>query len=161
MIQENKFPNLVDSSLHVIIGVREAGLINFDKIRKPCYPNEPFVGRCKIGWTVFGPDPHLKNKPLTRCNLVRFSDEILEKKVDVLLHESFAERPHDFNHAPSVDDKVVLEKYKSSIKIVNDRFQIVLPFKKSDVEVPNNYSYALNRMLKLEQRLKKKMTSCT
>ena len=80
LIQKNKFPNLVDSSLHIIIGVREAGLINYDKVRKPCHPNEPFIGHCKIGWTVFGPDPHLKNRPLTRCNLVRFSDEILEKK---------------------------------------------------------------------------------
>ena len=32
LIQENKFPNIVDSSLHVIIGVREAGFINFEKI---------------------------------------------------------------------------------------------------------------------------------
>ena len=87
--------------------------------------------------------------------LTRFSDKILEKKLDVLLQESFAERLHDFNCAPSVDDKVVLEKYKSSIKIINDRFQIALSFKKNEVEVPNNYSYALNRMLKLEQCLKK------
>ena len=75
--------------------------------------------------------------------------------VDVLLHESFAERPQDFYHALSIDDKVVLEKYKSSVKIVDNRFQTALPFKKSYVEVPNNYSYALNSMLKLEQRLKK------
>ena len=78
----------------------------------------------------------------------------------MLLHESLAERPHDFSCAPSVDDTVVLEKYKSSIKIVNDQFQIALPFKKSDVEVRNNYSYELNRMLKLEQRLKKTDELC-
>ena len=71
------------------------------------------------------------------------------------MHESFAERPQDLLHTPSVNDKFVLGKYKSSIKIVDDRYQIELPFKKDDVEVPNNYSYALNRMLKLEQRLKK------
>ena len=74
--------------------------------------------------------------------------------MDVLLHESFAERPHDFNHAPSVNDKIVLEKYKNSIKTVDDRYQIELPFKKDDVNVPDNYQYALNRMLKLEKRLK-------
>ena len=95
LIQNNKFPNLFDSDLHVIVGIREAGLINYEKIRKPCNPGEPFAARCKIGWTVFGPAPHLKNKPLTRCNFIRLSDEILEKKVDVLFHESFAERPHD------------------------------------------------------------------
>ena len=73
----------------------------------------------------------------------------------MLLHESFAEQPHDFNCAPSVNDKVVLEKYKSSIKVIDNRYQIALPFKKDEVEMPNNYSYALNRMLKLDQRLKK------
>ena len=71
------------------------------------------------------------------------------------MHKSFAERPHDFICAPSVDDKVVLEKYKNSIETVDNQYQIALPFKKDDVEVPNNYSYALNRMLKLNQRLKK------
>ena len=80
LIQKNKFPNLVDSSLHVIISVREAELINFEKIWKPCHQNEPFVACCKIGWTVFGPDLHLKNKPLTQCNFIRLSDKILEKK---------------------------------------------------------------------------------
>ena len=73
------------------------------------------------------------------------------------MHESFAERPRDFNCAPSVDDKVVLHKYKNSIKTVKNRYQIALPFKKENVVVPNNYSYALNRMVKLEQRLKKTM----
>ena len=66
----------------------------------------------------------------------------ISKKVDLLLHELFAEQPHDFNHAPSVNDKVVLEKYKSSIKAIDDRYQIKLPFKKADVEVSYNYQYA-------------------
>ena len=79
--------------------------------------------------------------------------------MDVLLHKSFAKRPHDFNYAPSVNDKIVLEKYKKSIKTIDDRYQIELPVKKDDVNVPNNYQYAFNIMLKLEQRLKK-MTNC-
>ena len=54
------------------------------------------------------------------------------KKVDLLLHESFAENPHDFNQA-----------------------QIELPFKQECINLPNNHQYALNRMLKLEQRLKR------
>ena len=92
---------------------------------------------------------------MTCCNVVRFSDEILDKKVDLLLHESFAERPHDFNQAPSVNDKIVLDKYKKSIKNIGDRYQIELPFKQNDINLPNNYQYTLNRMVKLEQRLKK------
>ena len=80
LLQNNKFPNLFDSDLHIIVGIREAGLINYEKIRKPCNPGKPFTRLCEIGWTVFGPNPYLKNKPLARCNFVRLSDEILEIK---------------------------------------------------------------------------------
>ena len=155
LIKNGKFPILSDKNLHVIVGIREASLINYDRVRTPDHSDQPYLARCKLGWTAFGSDPSLKSRPLTRCNLVRTSDELLEKKIDVLLHESFAERPHDFNSAPSVNDKIVLEKYKDSIKCENGRYQISLPFKKDIVEVPNNYSYALNRMLKLDQRFKK------
>ena len=75
--------------------------------------------------------------------------------MDILLHESFVDHLHDFNCAPSVDDIVVLESYKKSIKVVDNRFQIALPFKKGKVEMPDNYSYVLFTMLKLEQCLKK------
>ena len=33
LVRNNKFPNLSDSNLHIIIGVREASLINYDKVR--------------------------------------------------------------------------------------------------------------------------------
>ena len=49
---------------------------------------------------------------MMRCNFIRTRDELLEKKVDALLYESFAERPHDSNQAPSVEDKIVWQKYK-------------------------------------------------
>ena len=49
--KNNKFPKLADSDLHLIIGIREAELINFEKIRKPFNSNEPFVGLYKLGWT--------------------------------------------------------------------------------------------------------------
>ena len=82
-------------------------------MREPSDSGEAFACLCKLGWTVFGPDPYLKNKPMTRCSFVHVSDDVLEKKVDLLLHESFAERPHDYNQAPSINDKIVLNKYKN------------------------------------------------
>ena len=74
LIKGNKFPNLYDTELHMIIGVRKAEIINFEKTRKSFKCDEPFAARCKIGWTVFGPDPYLKNKPITRSNFVRISE---------------------------------------------------------------------------------------
>ena len=54
LIHNNKFPNLYDSELHIIIGIREAEIINFEKTRKPFHCDKPFDARCKIRWTVFG-----------------------------------------------------------------------------------------------------------
>ena len=74
---------------------------------------------------------------MTRCNFVRISDDILEKKVDLLLRESFAEKPYDFNQAPSVNDKIVLSKYKESIQNIGGHYQIELPFKQEVINLPD------------------------
>ena len=74
LIRNRKFPDLSDENLHVIVGIREASLINYDRVRTPDHSDQPFLTHCKLGWTAFGPDPNLRNRPLTRCNLVHASD---------------------------------------------------------------------------------------
>jgi hypothetical protein len=81
LVRDNKFPCLEDENLHLIMGIREANLINYDKVRTPINPEQPFLAHCKIGWTAYGPDIGLNNKQLTHCNLVRCSDEMIEKKL--------------------------------------------------------------------------------
>ena len=84
LIRNNKFPHLIYSRLNIIIGVRQASLINFEKIRKPENSNEPFSAKCKMCWTIFGPDSYLKSKTVTCCNFVRLVDDVLKKKVHLL-----------------------------------------------------------------------------
>ena len=60
LIKDNKFLNLYDSKLHVIIGIRDAEIINFEKTRKALKYDELFAAMCKIGWTVCGPDQYRK-----------------------------------------------------------------------------------------------------
>ena len=72
LIHNNKFPNLIDSRLNIIICICQASLINFEKIRKPENSNEPFSANRKMGWTIFGPDPYLESKGIScRSNFVR------------------------------------------------------------------------------------------
>ena len=61
---KGEFPSLPDSNLHIIIGIREASLINFEKTCKPINHNEPYVAHCHLGCTVFGPDPYLNEKQI-------------------------------------------------------------------------------------------------
>ena len=62
-----------------------------------------------VNWDELSMDMTLISKasqPVTRCNAVRVTGDLLEKNLDLLLHKSFAERPHDFNQALSVEDRV-------------------------------------------------------
>ena len=91
---------------------------------------------------------------------LRFRDSgstgiVSKQQLDTIIYESFAKKPHDSNVAPSVEDKLVLKSYKNSVKNVGGRFEIGLPFKNENVELPNNYQYALDRMVKLDNRFLK------
>ena len=108
-----------------------------------------------LGWVPYGRDSNLKAESLVRCNYIRTVDEKLEKRLDTIIYESFAEKPHDSNVAPSLEDKLVLRSYEKSVKNIGGRFEIGLPFKNENVELPNNYQYALDRMVKLDNRFKK------
>ena len=61
LIKNGKFPILSDKNLHVIVGIREASLINYDRVRTPDHSDQPYLARCKLGWTAFGSDPSLKS----------------------------------------------------------------------------------------------------
>ena len=49
LVRNNKFPELIDENLHLIVGVRQASLINYDRVRGPDNPNEPFLAHCRLG----------------------------------------------------------------------------------------------------------------
>ena len=155
LVRSGKFPNLSDDALHILIGIKESYMTSFTKIRKPLKLDQPYIARCSLGWVPFGRDSKLKNESLVRCNYIRTVDEKLEKRLDTIIYESFAEKPNDDNIAPSVEDKLVLNSYKKSVKNVNGRFEIGLPFKHENVELPNNYQYVFDRMIKLDNRFRK------
>ena len=75
---------------------------------------------------------------------------MLEKKVDLLLHESFAEKPNELNQVPSVNDKTVLNKFQNSMKNIGGGYEIAFPFKEKNINLPNYRSYTMNRMVNLE-----------
>ena len=57
-----------------------------------------------------------------------------------------------------MEDKIVFSKYHEMIENVGNRFQIALPFKEKEVNLPNNRSYTMKRMITLEQRFKRDQT---
>ena len=80
LIRNGKFPIFADENLHFIVGVRDAHLMNYDRVRAPDHPDQPYFARCKLGWCAYGMDSNLKSKSLAHCNLLRTSDDPLGKK---------------------------------------------------------------------------------
>ena len=72
LIQKNKFSKLYDTSLHVIMGIKQFDLIIFYKIHKPLKSNEPFVGlNCKIGISAFGVDKFIGDSSVKNGEILR------------------------------------------------------------------------------------------
>ena len=117
-------------------------MTSFSKIRKPFKSDQPYIGKCLLGWVPYGRDSNLKAESLVRCNYIRTVDEKLEKRLDTIIYESFAEKPHDSNVAPSLEDKMVLRSYEKSVKNVGDRFEMGLPFNNENVVLPVKYIQA-------------------
>ena len=55
---------------------------------------------------------------------------------------------------PQFDDKLALEKVEKSVKYVNRRYQVVIPWKHPEPELPDNYEMAVRRLFDTEKRLR-------
>ena len=55
----------------------------------------------------------------------------------------------------TTDEKASLEKLEESIKYVDGRYQVAIPWKDDECALPNNYEMALRRLLNTEKRLLK------
>ena len=55
----------------------------------------------------------------------------------------------------AIDEKAFLEKLEESIRHVNGRYQVAIPWKDDEPALPNNYEMALRRLLNTEKRLLK------
>ena len=58
-------------------------------------------------------------------------------------------------HQLTTDKKASLEKLEESIRYVDGRHQVAIPWKDDEPTLPNNYEMALRRLLNTEKRLLK------
>ena len=58
-------------------------------------------------------------------------------------------------HLLTIDEKASLEKLEESIRHVDGRYQVAIPWKDDEPVLPNNYEMALRRLLNTEKRLLK------
>ena len=159
----NDFPHtpvVAPAEIDLLIGLQDADLHIFTDLRK--LPGSAmFAGKCSLGWLVFGCASNDNGLSATTDNTVhinaaRVSNADLHNKMEKLFNHDFSDvkLKNDFL-AHSVRDERALEIMRSSIKKVDGRYVVALPFVDDDVNLPNNYEMALNNLHHLGKRLSK------
>ena len=80
------------------------------------------------------------------------------KEIDSTLHRFYEiEAVHKGEPVLGVEDRTVMEKTQKSLKFVEGRYQVAIPWKKNTTLPQDNYEMALRRLEGTEHRLLKKL----
>jgi len=119
---------------------------------------EPYAIRSPFGWTLFGPTNSTNNQPLHHMvNVIQEKEQ--QENSDTLLQQlqQFWKIEHgiaspDVKASMSVEDKHALSIMNKSVKLVDNHYQIGLPWKQEIPYLPNNRCLAEQRLKSLKKR---------
>ncbi|KAK2564378.1 hypothetical protein P5673_011803 [Acropora cervicornis] len=132
--------------------------------------NDPYAVRSLLGWYVNGPVRHNSSKQV-HCNRIQIlktsiddeakgyivgermiREQLTPQVVSRMFELDFAERKNGV--ALSRDDRQFLKIVEEGIRHRNDmHYEIPLPFREGNVQLPNNRSQAVQRLHGLKKRL--------
>ena len=114
---------------------------------------EPYAIRTPLGWSVAGLMRKGKDGDVTSF-FVNSSDDYLAKTVEHMFQLDFSEPPHCEDFALSLEDKRAQRIMEDSVKVVDNHYQLDLPFREN-LLFPNNRAMAEKRLNSLKVHLKK------
>lgn len=142
----------INADVDLLIGTNAPKLLGPWEIVNSC-GDGPYAVRTVLGWVINGPlggDGSSSNSKLPSAIVNRISVTTLE-------HMLNSQYNHDFNEKTSVDremsreDMRFMEIMESSATVQDERYCLKLPFKKPDVQLPNNFAVAKQRLLALKR----------
>ena len=161
--------NMVNAKPQLLIGIQHSRLLISLKCRTGNEDDDPVAIKTELGWLVFG-------KTAPSMNLVALSQsvppsyqfhltepDVKEDELHELVKKYFA--TEEFGIAPHGTKSTALstlEEQRSdeimhrTLRMVGNRMEIGLPWKTDDVELPDSYSMALNRLKSQEKSLLRK-----
>ena len=147
----NKYAQLRDLKLStsnqvdVLIGQDQPSALVPIKIRRGPV-GTPFATLTIMGWGLNGTSSTNVSGRRVTTNFI--STSVLDKKINKLW-EMEEEGIIQESLELSVDDKKVIDHWDTQCKIVEDHFQLPIPWKDPDVIMPDNLNVALHRLQNL------------
>lgn len=105
---------------------------------------KPYAVCIRLGWTLMGP-LNLFERDSFSVNFVRYDDKTLHQQVKSTFRSDFDKPMTNSKVVMSVEDQRALPKLESSVKLVNDHYQLGLPWKYKSLSLPHNHDFAVGR----------------
>jgi hypothetical protein len=113
---------------------------------------EPYAVRTALGWSLNGPLESKKNNVLV--NRIKVEPRNLEQMLQQMYDHDFQDVNSSENKI-SMEDRKWKEKVESSITYKEGHYQIDLPFRDDNVNMPFNKELAIKRLNGLKKKFKK------
>lgn len=155
-LQEITIPE-IDSNIELLIGTNASKIIEPWEIINS-QGEGPYAVKTLVGWVVNGPLKYGKPAVDNDCQSTtvnRISVANLEKLLISQYNHDFNEKTSEEKRELSVEDKRFLEIANSSVLHIDGHYTLNLPFRKEDVQMPNNRLIAMQRLQSLKRKLKR------
>ena len=149
------FPDLGHKRVDILIGADVIKAHLADQTRSGL-DNEPFGIHTPLGWSIVGPTlaaTETVGPTFLVVNFVRVDNDTLHKQLMKMFRHDF--QTDNGATGLSVEDKEALASMRSSIKLNDGHYTVSLPWKHSNVTLPNNRQVALRRITHLQKRFLK------
>ena len=123
-----------------------------------CEDGGPYAIKTRLGWTIVGPSDQKTNETSggsIRVNRVGASaKEDIAKMLTKMYNSDFTEKTGS-EPSQSVEDHLWEKRVSDSIEMRNGKYQIALPLKQEDVNMPNNRKMAERRVESLKRKFER------
>lgn len=147
----------IDASIGLLIGVNAPKALEPWRIINS-EGSGPYAVKTRLGWVINGPlsqsmDGDGYDTTSVQVNRISISD--LEELFVRQYNQDFVEQHCDEHTEMSVEDKQFMDIMSASAVLKDEHYYLKLPFRKSDVRMPNNKQVAQQRAQYLLRRFKR------
>ena len=148
------FPKVDGASVTLLIGADVPQLFCSAAFRKG-RRGGPVAMKTPLGWSLLGPSLSLSSNQNCIVNFVKHHDKTVEQQIQTIWSTDFAIGIIVLDMPFSCEDHLMYKLLQDSVKLVNGRFQLPVPWRSGVTSLPNNRSVALNRLMCLKKRFTK------
>ncbi|VDP46810.1 unnamed protein product, partial [Echinostoma caproni] len=146
------FQKIQNKTVDLLIGTNtpEAHWVQDQRIGNS---RQPYALKTILGWVLLG--PAREDRSAARSVNCLATEETMQSQIAKLFEIEFGEDNQGVDLANSQEDKLALESVRSSATVVENHYQLRLPWKRNWREIPFNRYLAEKRLNHLRVRLER------